>query len=107
MKNTVINTTASKVEVTKALLSNKSMKDYIDKELTIIGVICIYDDEKEQKITMLKTEEYGYIATLSEKTFDDVAPSFVELLDELESFKVVPEMIQTKNGRDFITYNIL
>lgn len=107
MKKVVINTTESKIEVNKAVLSNKSMKDFLDNELTVTAVITIYDDESEQKMTMIKTTEHGYICTLSEKTFDDVAPIFADTLEELESFVIIPRMIKTKNGRDFITYDMV
>lgn len=85
---------------TKGDISSNSIKNFIDKVLTIVGYsIChIETNEKSFNIGYFDTEEYGYISTGSEIFYESVKDYF----GEVEQVRIVE--IKTKQG---ITYKAM
>lgn len=111
MKTLSAITLDNKRDLVKASVTTNTFKEFIDKPLTMTGIIIYEKDEPDEKtgevktvqVSCVKTDDFGFISSIS-PTVKNSLETIADAFSEEEILSGVPIVIKSKKsngGRDF------
>ena len=105
-------TTENKVDIVRAVNTTRSLQNFTDVKLTLLGVIIFKEEDNENIVTSLKvsdeTGETFFINSISE-TVRKSAEAFIDAFDSTDFEEGLPLKIvenTSKGGRTFYSLDL-
>lgn len=105
-------TTDNKVDIVRAVNTTKSLQNFTDTKLTLLGAIIFKEEEEENTVTSLKvadeTGETFFINSISE-TVRKSAEAFIDAFEPTDFEEGLPLKIvenTSKGGRTFYSLDL-